>query len=282
MTKNTPPPASPDLPQFVCLVSFEERVLAYGRAATEDDAHAWCKRARSLFLDHGEQVVIANPVEVDWEGVGRVLTLSFWAGWTRTGSSWQTADRALCRLHFDELPRGPTPLAELRPPSTAPGALVRNEELEMRSVARLLVHLAHGTRALAQAAQAVTRKRGRVLIVNENSKERRSIRDALAKRLEITEAESFSGALLELAYYDFDAVVANQAMGAVGSGLHLLEEVRDRWPRARRVLCATSAHEIEAAVASGAAQHVVKVPLDADTLMAMLAATPREAPHAHR
>jgi CheY-like chemotaxis protein len=276
-SKTPPPPPAPGLPSFVCFVSFEERVLAYGHASTEDEAHAWCKRARRLFLDHGDQIAIANPVEVDWLGVGRVITLDFWAGWTRAGFSWQTVDRSFIRLAFDELPPGPTPPEELKAPAAPlPGAPVWKAEHEMRSVARLLVHLARGLRPLAHAAQALTRARAKVLFVSDNSMERRAIREALSKKLEITEAESFSGALLELAYYDFDAVVANQRMGAFGTGLNLLEEVRDRWPRARRVLCAANTREIEAAVASGVAQNVIRAPLDADTLMAMLAADVRD------
>lgn len=257
-------------PAFVCIASLGPRVIAFGHEASLDAAHDWCKRARQILRDHADQVVIATLEEVHWLRVGPGWTLAPVAGWLRAGRSWQGAELAFLRLIFDHFAPGPTRADELvRVAASAPPASPSVGH-EMHGVARLLVQLARGMRAVANAMNLVSRARKRVLVVDDDLVSRRLLREMLSMHHDVLEADSFSEALIELAQWDIDAVISDQELGAVGTGIDLLMEVRARWPAMRRILCTGSAQELGRAVASGIAHQVVRKPVNAQALLSSL------------
>jgi CheY-like chemotaxis protein len=262
------------MPAYVCLASRGDRVLAYGHAATLGEAHAWCRQARLVYLEDADQIALASPEEVDWVGAGRAVTMAFVAGWVRTGFSWQTAERCWVRLNFDEIPPGPTSVADLGVGADVPPPSLFALGREIRTLAGKLGHLGRGVGRCASASPAETSRTSQVLLVNEDAVARAAMRALLLPRCEVFEADDFTGALLELAYCDFDVVIAHHRLGTIGSGIELLLAIRHRWPCTRRVLCAENTLELRAAVEAGVAHHVVRHPLDRDTLMAAMA-TPR-------
>jgi CheY-like chemotaxis protein len=83
-------------------------------------------------------------------------------------------------------------------------------------------------------------------------------------------ADGFASALVELGTWDFDAVITDHDMAHPGTGVDLLAEVRERWPRMRRFLCTANTGEVQLALASGVAHHLLRKPIDRAALLLLL------------
>jgi CheY-like chemotaxis protein len=258
------------LPAYLCLASRAESILAYGHAGSLEEAHAWCRDARLVYLEHADQVVLACPEDAQWFGVGRALTIAFVAGWVRTGFSWQSAEPCWIRLNFDKVPVSPTGAAQLRPGPGLPAPSLFALGREIHAVSRKLETPAGEERYGTVLGTGGTK--AQVLLVSEDAPVRAAMRASLAPAYEVREAGGFADALAQLAHRDVSVVIAHHRPGAFGIGVELLAAIRERSPRTRRVLCAEGTLELRAAVEAGVAHHVVRRPLDREALMAAMAA----------
>jgi DNA-binding response OmpR family regulator len=107
-----------------------------------------------------------------------------------------------------------------------------------------------------------------VLIVGGSAHARSGHRKALLQEHDVFEASDFAEALILLATDAFDAVIADEEMGAVDSGAFLLAEVRDRWPFVRRILCTKCMAELESRLEVGIAHHLLQRPVERAVLLA--------------
>jgi ActR/RegA family two-component response regulator len=94
---------------------------------------------------------------------------------------------------------------------------------------------------------------------------------------EIEVAQTPVQAIWLLERQPFEAVVCDLRLGDA-DGRHLLEVVRDRWPRVARVLITGFGDEILDGETWPAAQAVVFKPCDAERLAALLSELPADAP----
>lgn len=108
----------------------------------------------------------------------------------------------------------------------------------------------------------------RVLVVGGSAHARNGYRKVLEAEHDVLEARTFADALILLATGVFDAVIADEEIGAVDSGAFLLAEVRDRWPLVRRVLCGKRIAELESRLEAGIAHRLLTRPVDRAALLA--------------
>jgi len=269
MTDETMP-----MTKYITTASRADRVLAFGHASDLDAARVWCEQARDTYFELADQVAVATLQEVQSITGGMQPVLIPVEAWTKSSEFWVAVPMADIHLNFDELPPGPTAVADLRLAQRSPekrqGTGSEHADTELQRVASLLVHLSHGVRGLAAATRARRPTRKRVLIVDDDKLSRMALRHALSSRHDVAEAETFAAALLELAMWDFDAVVSDYHLGTVGKGTDLLAEVRSRWPGIHRVLCTSAVVEVQEAVSDGVAHHLLSKPVDRAALLASL------------
>jgi hypothetical protein len=129
-----------------------------------------------------------------------------------------------------------------------------------------LLDLVHSLRQFRLLLMTVDGRR-RVLIVGGSARARAAQRRALEQEHDVLEASSFAEALTLLATGVFDAVVADEEMGAVDSGAFLLAEVRDRWPFVRRILCTKRIAELESRLEAGVAHRLLATPVERTVLL---------------
>jgi CheY-like chemotaxis protein len=115
-----------------------------------------------------------------------------------------------------------------------------------------------------------TDSRLRVLIVGGSARARSAHRSVLEREHDIVETSSSRDALILLATGVFDAVVADEEVGAVDSGAFLLAEVRDRWPFVRRILCTKRMAELQNRLELGIAHRLLARPVDPAVLLASI------------
>lgn len=132
-----------------------------------------------------------------------------------------------------------------------------------------LLDLAHSLRQFRRLLMTAD-SRLRVLIVGGSAHARSAHRKALGQQHDVLEASSFAEALILIATGVFDAVIADEEMGAVDSGAFLLAEVRDRWPFVRRVLCTKRIAELESRLEAGIAHRLLARPVEPAALLASL------------
>lgn len=108
----------------------------------------------------------------------------------------------------------------------------------------------------------------RVLVVGGSARTRSAHRRALEQEHDVFEASTFAEALTLLATGVFDAVVADEELGAVDSGAFLLAEVRDRWPFVRRILCSRRVAELASRLEAGVAHRLLAAPVERAALLA--------------
>jgi response regulator RpfG family c-di-GMP phosphodiesterase len=139
-------------------------------------------------------------------------------------------------------------------------------------VANLILALSSLAHSLRQFRLLLMRadSRLRVLIVGGSAHARSAYRKLLGQEHDVLEASSFADALVLIATGVFDAVIADEQMGAVDSGAFLLAEVRDRWPFVRRVLCTKSITELESRLEAGIAHRLLARPVERAALLASL------------
>lgn len=151
------------------------------------------------------------------------------------------------------------------------------EQAPLASYGRSPVHIATVLVALSELMDSLRQfrlllltadSRLRVLIVGSSAQARSAHRKALEREHDVFEASSFAGALILLATGVFDAVVADEELGAVDSGAFLLAEVRDRWPYVRRVLCTKRIAELESRLEAGIAHQLLARPVERAVLLA--------------
>jgi hypothetical protein len=187
-------------------------------------------------------------------------------GWRWMDGTWQEVAPTTLKLTFTEY--FPRTADETAPEQTPP-----------KSYVECAAHIADAAVALSGLTDTLRQFRGlmvvpgnrlRVLVVAESTRVRGAMRKALRAEHDVLEANSFAEALVQLATGIFDAVVADDDMGSVGSGALLLAEVRDRWPFVRRVLCSTRLSELASRLEPGVAHRLLERPVDQARLLASL------------
>jgi len=116
---------------------------------------------------------------------------------------------------------------------------------------------------------------GRVLVADDDALGRRVIARLLGTRFRVMTANSGEHALGLLRAHGFDVLLTDQHMLWM-TGIELLERVRVRYPRVRRVLTsATSVPGVDTYVAIGLVDAVLYKPFDLATAAVALARSER-------
>lgn len=154
-----------------------------------------------------------------------------------------------------------------------------SESQHLEAYAHCAAHVANVTIAVSGLAQGLQvfrrllitdRDRLRVLVANDSPHARVARRRALQLDHDVYEANGYAEALVALATGVFDAVIADEEMGAIGSGSALLKEVRNRWPHVRRVLCSKREFDSTDYLEPGVAHRVLVMPIDSIQLLSSL------------
>ena len=117
----------------------------------------------------------------------------------------------------------------------------------------------------------------RVLLVDDESLVLDALERFLRNHAILTTARSMPEALKLLATQTFDAILADHVMGKGGSGVELLTEVSQRWPRVRRVLHTGHLPPVDSLVTYGVIHQVLEKPAPLDELLsAIRTPTPRD------
>lgn len=254
---------------YLAIASHHDRVVAYASLPSYESARAWCERARDCLFEHVDQILIASLKQSAWPHAGQIAMLVPVCGWVRVGRQWQVPEASTIRLSFTDLPSAPTPIDALKPLREPAASWTSPLDYELRMIAVLLARLSQSFRALAGLLHPMTTRRKRVLLVDDDPVARKIAKQALIDH-DVVEADGFAAALLELAHGDFDVIVTDHEMGALGTGIDLLSEIRERWPRMRRVLCTGNVEQLKVAVGAGVAQHVLQKPFDREALLAAI------------
>jgi len=118
------------------------------------------------------------------------------------------------------------------------------------------------------------RQLGRVLLVDDEPVVLRALVRLLREWCTVDTADSAEHALLLMASRPYDVVLTDYEMDG-RSGVWLLEQVKERYPRVRRVLHSGSdPAEIESHLRSGVVQRYVQKPASANQLIASISEPP--------
>jgi CheY-like chemotaxis protein len=258
-----------EFPPFIALASSGRELHAFEHATSAEEAIAWCERQmRELTGGELEQLAVVRPHVVFVLRFGEMPILAPVFGWQWINARWQEVAPHTLQLVFDTVhARSPE---ETMPPNQSP---------QQEAYAHCAAHVANVTIAVTGLAQGLQqfrrllmteRDRMRVMVVDDSAHVRTARRRALQHDHDVYEAESYAAALVSLATGVFDAVVADEDMGAIGSGSALLKEVRNRWPYVRRVLCSKRDFDSTDHLEPGVAHRLLVTPVDSIQLLASL------------
>lgn len=257
-----------DLPSYIAIASSKNTVVLIEHADTFEEAEAWCLRAMPRLAGKVEQLAVARVHLVHRLHFGEAPAFAPACGWHWIDGAWREVQTSQLNLTFSEFfpshPEEPSVMSQTPP---------QHSYLECAAhVADVAVALSGLAQALHQFRRLMVtdKDRLRVLVVDDSPHVRGTLRRALQQEHDVVEAASYADALVLLATSAFDAVVADDEMGSIGSGPSLLAEVRDRWPLIRRVLCAVSVSEIAERIEPGVAHRVLESPVDRLLLLASL------------
>lgn len=161
----------------------------------------------------------------------------------------------------------------------------RYYEVTLPQMLREVGRLADSVAALNQTLQARPRARSpsapvqppapvagtrlRVLVVDDDERVLRGTKRTLEKGHDVLTATSAEAALAILDTQEVDVVLTDHGMPG-GDGLWLLEQVRDRYPRVRRILTSGQPPELDLHIGSGLVQTFVPKPAPSEELVASL------------
>jgi CheY-like chemotaxis protein len=257
-----------DLPPFIAVASSGSNVSLLEHASSLEDAIAWCERQKPLLMNgETKQLAVVRSHIVLMLRVGEVPSFAPVCGWQWINAQWQQVPPEALVLAFDSFfARSP---GETMPNKNAHQEAYDYCAAHVANVAIAVSDLAHGLQRFRRLL-VTDRDRLRVLVVDDNRHVRVARRRALQHDHDVFEANDYAHALVALATGVFDAVVADEEMGAIGSGSSLLQEVRNRWPHVRRVLCSPRDFDSTNYLEPGVAHRVLVMPIDSLQLLASL------------